>query len=98
MKTLVKKHMIGLFTLVLTVATMSFKMIEKSNVSEYWFEVGIDGNQIGDPTSAPGASGDCNTLNTTSICKVKLSVPTPPATVSDAHTGGVYLGAGFRNP
>lgn len=30
MKTLIKRHLIGLFALVLTVATMSFKMVEKS--------------------------------------------------------------------
>jgi hypothetical protein len=66
MKNLVKKHMIGLFALVLTVATMSFKMAEKSNSSDYWFSVDGSGQVTG--YIGPTLSGDCSTTNEDHIC------------------------------
>ncbi len=91
MKTFVKKHALWAFALLISTATMSFKLVEKSNNRALqWYEVDGAGN-IGSPTSAP--SGSCVIDHPVDFCKIQLDTDNPmPSTVTEANTQGYTRG------
>lgn len=94
MTNLVKKHMIGLFALVLTVATMSFKMVEKSQSNEdiYWFVV--SGNTVTETTLTYSCEGEEEI-----VCAVAFSTDQKPSevtTVTQAQNHANYRGIQYR--
>ncbi|PLK44964.1 hypothetical protein [Emticicia sp. TH156] len=91
MKTFVKKHFVWASALLILVATMSFKMAEKSNkFSLEWYEVDGLGN-IGSMTSAP--SGSCVIDHPENFCKIQLDTDNPkPSTVAEANDLGYTRG------
>lgn len=61
MKNLVKNNLIAVFAVLLGVATMSFKMVEKATFATTWFSVATGGS-IGasvDPNTCPGGTILC---------------------------------------
>ena len=62
MKTFLKKHFVWAFALLISVATMSFKLVEANHKTSYsWFEVEPDGDIVGPERTSPpdncGGSG-----------------------------------------
>lgn len=93
MKTFFKKNLIWVFALVVGIGTMSFKVIQKQNVSEYWFEV-INGYEVTNNPAPP----DCDD-NEGAVCAVAFtqdSVPDGVETIDDAYAHGAYAGEAKR--
>lgn len=95
MRNLIQKNVIGLFALVLAVATMSFKMIEKESVSSQWYNVDTDGFTItsSTPITEPSDPG-CDDENQATVCAVEITLNPSnpfPANLNEAqsnHTRG----------
>ncbi len=85
MKTFVKKNLIAVFALLMSIGTMSFKMVEKSNQDEFWFEVA--GDTIGDPMEPQS----CPEGYTNPCAIVFSSTEDIPATVQEGREHGDYV-------
>lgn len=94
MKTFVKKNLVAVFALLVGIGTMSFKMVEKNNATEYWFEV-ADGLYVTENPLPPNCEDDQGT-----VCAVAFSQSTLPEgieTIYDAYVHGAYITEAKRN-
>lgn len=92
MKTFVKKNLIWVFALVVGIGTMSFKVIQKQNVSEYWFKVEND-IVLDDPAPA-----NCEDDEGT-VCAVAFSqniTPYEGMTIGEARDHDYYANEAKR--
>lgn len=84
MQTLIKRHLIGLFALVLTVTTMSFKMMENTVTSFQWYYVEESGIIGGNSDGPDGLL--CLANKITDLCQIRLNNNHPkPSTVGEAE-------------
>ncbi|ADQ17085.1 hypothetical protein Lbys_1366 [Leadbetterella byssophila DSM 17132] len=93
MKTFLVKNLIVVFALLLGIGTMSFKVIQKQNVSEHWYKV------VGGIVLDESPDGNCQDDEGT-VCAVAFSediTPPPGMTVNDAYNHGSYAGEAKRN-
>jgi hypothetical protein len=94
MKTLLKKNALFVFALLLALGTMSFTLSEEDG----WYYVNEDGESIDGPAPAPGQFDPCNTSYSSNLCKIQVSTPSAPTSVSSAYTNGEVIEDAFRTP